>query len=181
MTLDEIIQNRRSIRKFKPAPVPRELIEKCIEAARLAPSACNSQPCRYVVLDDEKTKNEFCESVFTGLYGTCKHIGLNAPALIAVCAKAGGNLETGVGQMISGTKYYLIDQGIAAEHLVLKAWESGLGSCWIGWFDPKKAKKFLKLPFGVKCEILIALGYPDESPAPRSRKGLKDVLSYNEY
>lgn len=181
MTLDEIIQNRRSIRKFKAEPVNRELIEKCVEAARLAPSACNSQPCRYVILDDEKIKNEFCESVFTGLYKTCKRIGLNAPVLIAVCAKAGGNLETGVGQIISGTKYYLIDQGIAAEHIVLKAQELGLGTCWIGWFDPKKAKKFLKLPFGVKCEIIIAAGLPDEAPSPRPRKEFKDIISYNKY
>lgn len=181
MTLDETIKSRRSIRKYQQKPVARELIEQCIEAARLAPSACNSQPCRFVVLDDKTVKENFCQTVFTGLYSSCKNLGMNAPVLIAVCAKAGGNITTRLGQVISGTKFYLIDTGIAVEHLVLKAQDLSLGTCWIGWFDTKKAKKFLKLPFDVKCEILIALGYPDESPSPRPRKEFKDIISYNGY
>lgn len=181
MTLDEIIKSRRSIRKYQDKTVPRELIEQCLEAARLAPSACNSQPCRFVILDDKATKNSFCENVFTGLYANCKNLGMNASVLIAVCTKAGGNITTRLGQVISGTKFYLIDTGIAVEHLVLKAQDLGLGTCWIGWFNTKKAKKFLKLPFDVKCEILIALGYPDEEPSPRPRKEFKDIISYNKY
>lgn len=106
---------------------------------------------------------------------------MNASVLIAVCTKAGGNITTRLGQVISGTKFYLIDTGIAVEHLVLKAQDLGLGTCWIGWFNTKKAKKFLKLPFDVKCEILIALGYPDEEPSPRPRKEFKDIISYNKY
>lgn len=181
MTLDEIIKSRRSIRKYQDKTVPRELIEQCLEAARLAPSACNSQPCRFVILDDKETKNSFCENVFSGLYANCKNLGMNAPVLIAVCTKAGGNITTRLGQVISGTKFYLIDTGIAVEHLVLKAQDLGLGTCWIGWFNTKKAKKFLRLPIDVKCEILIALGYPDEGPSPRPRKEFKDIISYNKY
>ena len=181
MTLDEIIKNRRSIRKYRQKTVARNLLEQCLEAARLAPSACNSQPCRFVILDDKETKNSFCDTVFTGVYSSCKTLGQAAPVLIAVCTKAGGNITTRLGQVISGTKYYLIDTGIAVEHLVLKAQDLGLGTCWIGWFNPKKAKKFLNLPFDVKCEILIALGYPDEQPSPRPRKEFKDIISYNKY
>lgn len=181
MTLDEIILNRRSIRKFKDSPVSRELLQQCAQAARLAPSACNSQPCKYVVIDDKKLKEDFCNIVFTGVYATCRDMALKAPAIVAVCAKAGGSITTRMGQMVSGTKYYLVDQGIAAEHFVLKAQDLGLGSCWVGWFNPKKAKKFLKLPFDVKCEILLLIGYPDEAPAPRPRKPLEDILSYNKY
>lgn len=181
MTLDEIIKNRRSIRKFEDSPIDRNLIEQTIEAARLAPSACNSQPCKFVVLDDKNIKDEFSKTVFTGVYKNCLNLGLNAPAIIAVCAKIGGNISTRVGQVISGTRFYLIDQGIAVEHLVLKAQELGLGTCWIGWFDPKKAKKFLKLPLDVRCEILIAIGKPAEAPEARPRKELSQVISYNKY
>ncbi len=178
--LDDLIKNRRSIRKYKDTPVPKDLVLQCIEAARLAPSACNSQPWHFVVFDDKEAKDAFADAVFTGPYKFCRPIAA-APVLIAVTAKAGGNISTGIGQFISGTKYYMIDQGIATEHLVLKAQELGLGTCWIGWFDPKKAKKALKLPFDRKVEILIALGYPDENPAPRPRKPLEDIISFNKY
>lgn len=180
MNLDELIKTRRSIRKFKDTPVKRQDIEACIEAARLAPSACNSQPWQFIVFDDKEAKDKFADSVFTGVYSSCRHLA-NSPVLIAISAKAGGNISTMLGQIISGTRYYLVDQGIALEHLVLKAWDIGLGTCIIGWFDPKKAKKALNLPFDKKVEILIALGYPDETPAPRPRKELQKLISYNGY
>lgn len=180
MTLDEIIKNRRSIRKFKNTPVSRDNIETCIEAARLAPSACNSQSWHFTVFDEEEAKAKFCDAVFTGIYKTSLPFK-NAPVLIAVCASVGGNITTRLGQVVSGTRFYLIDQGIAGQNLVLKATELGLGTCWIGWFDPKKAKKALKLPIGYKVEILIAMGYPDEAPSPRPRKDFIDIISYNEY
>ena len=178
MTLDEIIKSRRSIRKYQQKPVARELIEQCIEAARLAPSACNSQPCRFVVLDDKTVKENFCQTVFTGLYASCKNLGMNAPVLIAVCAKAGGNITTRLGQVISGTKFYLIDTGIAVEHLVLKAQDLGLGTCWN---KNKKGSAIALAMIFSTAMLLIALGYPDEFPSPRPRKEFKDIVSYNGY
>jgi nitroreductase len=179
--LDEIISQRRSVRKFKNKPVPRELIDKCIEAARLAPSACNSQPWHYVVFDDKEAKTKFEDVVFTGVYAGMKKLAAGAPVLIAVVAKTLPDATTSLGQIISGTKFYLIDQGIATEHLVLKAHELGLGTCWVGWFDNKKAKKALGLALTAAAHILIALGYPDESPEPRARKKFEEIVSYNKY
>ncbi|MDR0953505.1 MAG: nitroreductase family protein [Elusimicrobiota bacterium] len=178
MNLDEIIKNRRSIRKFKDTPVDRAVIEACVEAARLAPSACNAQAWHFNIFDEEAAKEAFCDAVFTGIYKPMIFFK-KAPVIIAVSASIGGNLTTRLGQMVSGTRFYLIDLGIACEHLVLKAQELGLGTCWIGWFSAKAAKKALKLPLGHQAEIIIALGYPDESPAPRPRKNLKEIITYN--
>jgi nitroreductase len=178
MKLDEIIKKRRSIRKFKAGPVKREDIEACIEAARLAPSACNAQAWHFTVFDEEEARGTFCDAVFTGLYSNSA-IFKKAPVIIAMSAAIGGNMMTRAGQLVSGTKFYLVDQGIAGQNLVLKATELGLGTCWIGWFDPKKARKALKLPLTHEVVALIAVGYADEEPAPRPRKEFKEIISYN--
>ena len=180
MKIDEIIKSRRSIRKFQDKPVPRALIEECIEAARLAPSACNSQPWHFNVFDEPDAKENFCKAAFSGIYSNMLQFK-EAPVIIAISAAVGGNIMTRFGQMISGTKFYLIDQGICGQQLVLKAHDLGLGTCWIGWFDNKKAKKALGLPLAHQCQIIIALGYPAESPPARERKPLAEVLSYNGY
>jgi nitroreductase len=178
MTLDDIIQTRRSVRKFKDAPVTRGQIEACIEAARLAPSACNSQPWHFSVFDEPRAKAAFCEAVFTGIYKSMLFFK-EAPVIIAVSAKIGGNIITRLGSVISGTKFYLTDLGIAGQNLVLKAADLGLATCWIGWFDNKKAKKALALPPGHAIQLIIALGHADEAPPARPRKALKEILSYN--
>jgi len=180
MTLDEAIKNRRSIRKFKDAPVKREDIEACINAARLSPSACNSQPWHFVVFDEPKAKEEFCQKAFGGIYAPMKFFA-KAPVIIAVAGSKAANLVTRLGQSISGTKFYLIDQGLACENFALKACELGLGTCFVGWFDNKAAKKALNLPAGKETQLLIIMGYPDEAPEPRPRKELKEILSYNKY
>ena len=86
-----------------------------------------------------------------------------------------------MGNFFRRTEFYLVDQGIACEHLVLRAHDLGLGTCWIGWLNGEKAAKFLKLPKGKKVEHLISLGYPAETPQPRPRKSLQEIVSYNEY
>lgn len=180
MKLQEAIEKRRSVRKFKEIPVSRHDIETCVNAARLAPSACNGQPWHFIVLDDKKAKEEFCSKVFTGIYSATKWAA-KAPVIVALAGTRGGSMASGLGQMVSGTKFYLIDQGLACQNFCLKAHSLELGACLIGWFNVKAAKKALNLPFGKDVEILIALGHPDESPEPRPRKELKDIISYNKY
>lgn len=180
MTLDEIIQNRRSIRKFKDTPVSRKDIEACINAARLAPSACNSQPWHFAVMEDKKAKEEFCGKVFGTIYSVTK-FAAQAPVLIAVVGTRGGNLLARFGQVLSGTRFYLLDQGLACQNFALKAQELGLGTCFVGWFDTKAARKALNLPLDKNIELLIALGYPNEAPSPRPRKEIKEIISYNKY
>ncbi len=179
MELEQVITQRRSVRKYQDKPVERAKINACLEAARLAPSACNSQPWHFVVLDDPKVKEDFCKEVFGGVYAMTKWAAA-APVLIAVVSDA-GNFTARIGNFFRRTEFYLVDQGISCEHLVLRAHDLGLGACWIGWLNGEKAAKFLKLPKGKKVEHLIAMGYPAEDPQPRPRKSLEEIVSYNEY
>jgi nitroreductase len=168
---------RRSIRKYQPAPVEREKLDLCLEAARLAPSACNAQPCRFVVLDEPAVKEKFCSAVFTGVYSACKFAAA-APVMVAVVSDT-GKLTAWLGNQMQDTNFRLVDIGIAAEHFVLAAAEQGLGTCWLGWFDAKAAARALALPRGKKVEVLLSVGYPAESPAARPRKTKEDYCSYN--
>lgn len=179
MELEKAITQRRSIRKYTAQPVEREKINACLEAARLAPSACNSQPWHYVVLDDPKVKEAFCQEAFSGVYAMSKWAE-KAPVIIAVISDA-GNFTSRIGNFFRRTEFYLVDQGISGEHLALRAHDLGLGACWIGWLNGDKAAKFLKLPKGKKVEHLFALGYPAETPEARPRKSFEETVSYNEY
>ena len=182
MELEQAIITRRSIRKFLDKPVEREKINACLEAARLAPSACNSQPWHYIVIDDPKVKAAFCEQVFSGLYDMSKWVA-NAPVIVAVVSDR-GNFTSRIGNFFRRTEFYLVDQGISGEHFVLRAHDLGLGTCWIGWLNSDKAEKFFKLPKGRKIEHLIAVGYPAPEAAqskPHPRKPFEEIVSYNEF
>ncbi len=176
----QLVQGRRSVRKFKNKPIERDKIVTCIEAARLAPSAENVQPWRFIVLDEAETIEAFSEKTFSGIYRFTRWAA-RAPVIVAICGEL-DVLANRLGKQIQGTHYYLIDIGIAGEHLVLQAQEFGIGSCWIGWFDAKKAKKFLAIPGNWKVVQLLALGYPEENlPPQRGKKSLKEILYFNRY
>lgn len=182
MDVKTAIETRHSIRKFKSQPVEREKINECLEAARVAPSACNSQPWHYIVIDDSTVKENFCNEIFSGIYGITSWAA-KAPALVAVVSNK-GNFVSRLGNFFRRTELYLVDQGISGEHFVLRAWELGLGTCWIGWFNSDKAAKFFKLPNEYKIEHLFAVGYPDENPQKagiHGRKKLEEITSYNRY
>lgn len=189
----ELVRQRQSVRKFSEKPVEREKILTCIEAARLAPSAENVQPWRFIVLDERSRIEEFSEEVFTGIYRYTRWAG-RAPLIIAICAEL-DVLANRIGKEIQGTNYYLLDVGIAGEHIVLQAQELGLRSCWIGWFSSKKAKKVLGVPRGWKVVSLLAIGYPrdktkdksmsgEQSPTgqrKKEKKALEEILYFNGY
>jgi len=179
MELAQAIQTRRSIRKFLNKPVEREKINACLEAARLAPSACNAQPWHYIVLDDPAVKDAFCKEVFSGAYKISEWAA-KAPVLVAVVSDR-GNIISRLGGYLRRTEFYLVDQGISGEHFVLRAHDLGLGACWIGWINSKKAAQFFKLSAGRKVEHLFALGYPAENPAARPRAKLEEIVSYNKF
>jgi len=178
MALIDIIKERKSVRKYLPKPIPRKDIIKCIEAARLAPSAENVQPWRFIIIDDPEIKKEFVKEVCNGIYKPSSFIK-NASAIVVVVAKL-DLVANFIGKGIQGTSYYLIDIGIAGEHLVLQAQEFGIGTCWIGWFNAKKAKKFFKLPPRHRVASLISMGYP-ASGSTKNKKDLKldEILFFN--
>jgi len=178
MALMELIQKRRSVRRYSDRPVAREDILKCLEAARLAPSACNSQPWKFIVIDEPGLKDRVAEKIFSGIYSMNK-FAKEAPVLIAVLSEKGRFLSSFGGQ-VRDTRYFLVDLGIACEHLILEAEELGLGTCWLGWFDEGALKKELKIPKGKKIDIVISLGYPaEEKIVPKNRKSLEEISSFN--
>ena len=103
-----------------------------------------------------------------------------APVLIAAVSDK-GSFTSRIGNFFRRTEFYLVDQGISGEQLVLRAWDLGLGTCWIGWLNSDKAEKFFKLPKGKKIEHLIAMGYPAETPDARPREAFEKKVSYNEF
>ncbi len=173
----ELVNRRQSTRAFRPDPVPRPCIERCLEAARLAPSACNSQPWFFLVADTPAARQKLAEAAFSGIYAVF-NFAVRAPALVAVAAERSKFAAAAAGWW-RGTPFNLADIGIAGEHLVLQAAAEGLGSCWIGWFNAKAAASALALPPGRRLEFLICLGYPAE-PAirPKIRKPLDAIRQY---
>lgn len=173
----DTIQQRYSARSFKDTPVDRALIGLITEAARLAPSACNAQPWRFVAVTE---KNLLEQIVRTGLGGVVPNRwAASAPVIIVGCARL--NLLTHrLGEAVKGINYHQIDLGIAMEHMVLRATELGLGTCWIGWFKEQPIKKILSLPREWKIISLIALGYPgEESHVSTPRHALEEILFFN--
>jgi len=158
-TFSELIQSRRSIRKYQDKPVEREKILQCIDAARLAPSAENVQPWRFIILDDPGIIKQFSTHAFSGIYSPSR-FATKAPVIIVILAKL-DILANRIAKQIQDIHFYFIDIGIAGEHLVLQAQELGLGTCWIGWFNPRKVRKFLKIPRTHKIISLISMGYPE--------------------
>jgi len=175
----KLIWQRRSIRRFSEQPVDREAILLCLEAARWAPSAENVQPWRFLVIDDPPIKQKFAEAVFSGIYFPSR-FAQQAPVLILVLAEL-DILANRIGKQIQGVAYYLLDIGMAGEHLVLQAEELGLSTCWIGWFNLKKARKFFAIPRKYKIISLLALGYAAKRP-PRSpqKRSLSEIAWFNE-
>lgn len=180
MSLAKLIAGRKSVRKYSGQAIPKEDVLKCLEAARLAPSACNSQPWKFIVIDKPELKDRICGKIFSGIYSINKFAS-EAPVLIAVVSERGTFLSA-VGGQIRDTRYYLIDIGIACEHLILQAEELGIGSCWIGWFDEKPLKEILRIPKDKKIDIVISLGYSrDPGPAAKIRKPMERISAFNGY
>lgn len=173
----ELVGRRRSVRSYALKPVPREVIDRCCEAARLAPSACNSQPWSFIVLDDRDVLATLAERAFSGVYGMNSFVK-QAPALIAVLTERSAYSAL-LGGYLRGTQYSLIDIGIACEHLVLQAAEEGIGTCWLGWFNERAVKAVLKLPRSARIDIMISLGYPAQDKEGRkARKSLEQIRRY---
>ncbi|MBC8357492.1 MAG: nitroreductase family protein [Candidatus Aminicenantes bacterium] len=174
----QLVRSRRSIRRYLDKPVEREKVLTCIEAARLAPSADNVQPWRFLILDEPDLRTKFAKEVFSGIYSISK-FAVKAPMLILILARL-DIIANRIGKQIQNISYYYIDIGIAGEHIVLQAEELGLGTCWIGWFNPRKARKFLKIPRKYKIVSLMAVGYYEKKPSrDRKRKALQEITWFN--
>jgi len=171
MDLMEAIKTRRSIRRYKPVPVPEDLLKEVLNASRMAPSADNAQPWKFVIARDEQVKLK--------LAAACngQKFIVQAPIVIVACGIPEEAFQTAGGYMSS----HVIDVSIALDHLTLAAHAGGLGTCWIVSFKEEKVKEVLGMPEDVRVVALTPLGYPDEAPDKTPRKNLEELVVYDRY
>ncbi|MEI3525034.1 MAG: DUF6092 family protein [Eubacteriales bacterium] len=169
MELTEVIEKRRSIRKFSDKPVSRGILEELIKAAALAPTASNLQAWRFFVADDPKLVRDI-DSFSPGLSG-------KPPVIIAIASDLAEVERRGSkNSLVYGL---MMDASMAAENLMLKAADLGLGTCAIKSYNDKAVHKLLNLPDTMRLEILISLGWPEGEPRTPKRKPMEEVLFWN--
>jgi len=155
--LSVVIRKRQSCRSYRPDPVPRSDLDLILEAARWAPSACNRQPWRFVVVTRRETREAIASQGL--LPGLPSRWVAEAPVLI-VMGMCRATVTHRIAPLISGVDYPWMDLGIAGEHLVLKAAELGLGTCWIGWIRPRVIRKLVGWPVSIRPAIVFTVGWP---------------------
>lgn len=171
---------RQSVRGYLDKPVEKEKVKRCLEAARLAPSACNSQPWSFIVIDNTELKNAVADQTSNKML-PLNHFTKQAPVLIAIVLEK-AKVITQIGGTIKNKEFPLIDLGIAAEHICLQAASEDLGTCMLGWFNEKKVKQLLNIPSRKRVLLIITLGYPSNNRIRlKKRKELKEIVRYNSY
>ena len=162
-----LAQKRYSVRDYLDTPVESSLIEKVLEAGRLAPSACNNQPWVFIVMSDEASRRDL-ESVYN------RDWFLRAPIIIAVCCN-----RTYSWRRSDGKDFGDIDVALALDHMTLAAAEADLGTCWVGNFNAAQAKRVLMLPSHIDPIAFTPLGYPaPKVTTKKSRKKLDEITHW---
>lgn len=169
MEFSELIKERYSVRAYTPDPVEDEKLEKVLEAARLAPTAANRQPFQLIVIHTAGREEE--------LYDIYKKAWFVEPPLV-ICAC--GLKERGWTRR-DGKSYVDVDVAIAMDHLILAAANEGLGTCWVGAFDPDAARRVLGLPEEVEPIAFTPLGYPADEPGAKKRKPLDELVRHERW
>jgi nitroreductase len=176
----ELFNTRQSVRNYTSQQVDEEVIERCIEAARLAPSACNSQPWKFIVVTDTEIRQQLDSMLVTPPLGMNK-FAAEAPVLVVV-VRENPNLTSKIGELLRDKTYTLMDVGMATLQFCLQATAEGLGTCIMGWFNEKQVKKLLNIPSSKRAELVISMGYPkNEEIRPKQRKAKDVIYSKNHY
>lgn len=177
----ELFSRRQSVRAYDPSkPVELEKLLRCIEAARIAPSACNAQPWKFIVVDNPELKNKLADLTSSKIL-SMNHFTKQAPVHVAVVREK-ANFTSSVGQILKNKEYPLIDIGIASIQFCLQATAEGLGTCILGWFDEKGVRKLLNIPRNKRVELVITVGYAANDGIRRKiRKDTSEILSSNGY
>jgi nitroreductase len=199
LTVKDAIEQRRSIRSFKPDPIPDEYITALLDSARLSPSGSNAQPWRFKIVKDQETKEKLAQAAYDQSFIA------KAPVVIVCCADIKGYLNGTVSgiqdlgrikavedrivkiildrvhQMKSMTLEQMTSRigfnvAIAIEHIVLRALDFGMGTCWVRLIDEKNIRDLFRWDENIHVVALLPIGYPDESPPPRKRLTLEEIL-----
>lgn len=172
----ELIEKRESCRSFSNERPTKDMLMKCIEAARLAPSACNSQPWSFVVINSETLSPQVAKCT--------QGLGMNkftevCPAFIVVCEET-AKLSDRISAVVAKQYFAPGDVGLATAHICYSATEQGLSTCILGWFDEKALKGTLKLPKTKRVRYVIAIGYAasDTTLRKKVRKSLDEIVTY---
>ena len=173
MELLELIKGRRSVRSFRPDPVPREDLLKMLEAARWAPSAGNCQPWEFVIVTREDTKRRLAMAAFGQFFVA------EAPVVVVVCANV-PRTAWRYGER-GATLYAIQDTAAATQNLLLMAHSMGYGACWVGAFDEDEVRRILKIPREVRPVAIVPIGRPAETPTPPPRISLGKLVHWESY
>lgn len=167
----EVIKKRKSIRKYKPDPIPDDVLNRILDAGRMAPSAKNYQPWHFIVIREPEMKKKVAEACVNQLF--------IAEADVIICGCAFEKIAWGrMGNYMAAWPH---DLSIALEHIILAATNEGLGTCWIGKFDEKMVKDLLQIPEAVRVVALTPVGVPAEEAKERGRLNLEDIVSYEKF
>jgi len=166
MEFQELIEQRYSVRAYRPDDVPSNIIDKVLEAARLAPTAANRQSFRLFVIKTADFKDELKKIYHQEWF-------VQAPYVIGICGILEGNWVRR-----DGRNYVDVDSAIVMDHVILSATDLGLGTCWIGAFDPDEARKVLDLPQDMEPIAFTPIGYPADIPGIKKRKPIDELVCY---
>jgi nitroreductase len=169
----EVIKGRRSVRTFKGKEVPTEIVKKLIDAARWAPSAGNIQPWEFIIVRRLEIKRRLVEAALGQTFIE------EAPVVIVVCAN---EVRSSQGYGVRGRTLYCIqDTAAAIQNILLVGYSFGLGACWVGAFREEEAREVLKIPHGIRPVAIIPVGYPAETPPPRSRRPINPIVHHETF
>jgi len=178
----DLVKKRQSVRKYLiEKSIEPEKLSRLLEAGQLAPSASNSQPWTFIVVNEPKLTLKVAKATRGTLIGINKFVAQSPLLIVMVIEKP--RITTQIGGAIKNKEYPLIDIGIAAEHMCLQAEEDGIGSCMLGWFDEEKIKKLLSIPAKKTIGLIISFGYaPDDYPLRvKIRKDINKIVKLNSY
>jgi Nitroreductase len=193
------ITERRSIRKYRPDPVPDDMLQELMEAARLAPSGTNHQPWRFIVVKNQEVKERIQAAAFNQVFLS------QAPVLLVCCADlmtyardTRKRLQELIDAGVFGPEAFdgypdidkpkdqaalkafiphaMLNAAIATEHIALRAVSLGLGTCWVQLMKAKQIAQILEMPDNLVITALMPVGFPDQNPAPRPRVSVQDIV-----
>jgi nitroreductase len=175
MDLFEVIDKRRSVRKYKPEPIANDDLKKILEAGRLAPSGGNRQPWSFIVVRDVETKKALSTAANN------QEFIAGADVIVAALGDSRATKMKLPYKLSTSRISHLQDPMIAVEHMILAATALGYGTCWIGAFNENQVKQILKVPENLRVIALLPVGVPDENPPPRPRKSFKEIFFKDSY